>query len=408
MLVVADAVEGVPARRRPARVRHRGPRAADRARARAHAVRAVVLHAGGRARRAAQPGRPARTPCPKVIAERERLADALDRIDGVEVYPSGANFLMFRWARRRRARSTRSRSGGSSSATSATCRAARTACASRPGHRTRTTSSSTSSGRSAVGNALRVAGVPLLLEALVAELRASPARSRAGRVAAGGRRRPLRVARAPHRSDARRRRWSPRRPRVSPMRSSDFATPAEQPISRRSASPSMWRARASSRSPSFPATARGRAANSGAAVVVPRRVDLRDSRHAVAGRDGDHPRRARAPRARSKDVRTTVLIVVVGEEPLCFDRVPTRSGQVAGAMEDEPRLSSIRRAQPSELAHDRALSSSAAIAPDVSSAFVHHREIVQAAREDDPVTGRSRQLDALYEERRAAERSPSA
>ena len=38
---------------------------------------------------------------PKVKAERERLADAIDRIEGAEVYPSGANFLMFRWARAR-------------------------------------------------------------------------------------------------------------------------------------------------------------------------------------------------------------------------------------------------------------------------------------------------------------------
>jgi histidinol-phosphate aminotransferase len=36
---------------------------------------------------------------PKVKAERERLADALDRIEGAEVFPSGANFLMFRWER---------------------------------------------------------------------------------------------------------------------------------------------------------------------------------------------------------------------------------------------------------------------------------------------------------------------
>ena len=36
---------------------------------------------------------------PKVTAERQRIADALGRIDGVEVFPSGANFLMFRWAR---------------------------------------------------------------------------------------------------------------------------------------------------------------------------------------------------------------------------------------------------------------------------------------------------------------------
>ncbi len=36
---------------------------------------------------------------PKVKAERERLADALDRIEGIDVFPSGANFLMFRWAR---------------------------------------------------------------------------------------------------------------------------------------------------------------------------------------------------------------------------------------------------------------------------------------------------------------------
>lgn len=37
------------------------------------------------------------TDVPKITAERERLADALDRIDGIEVFPSGANFLMFRW-----------------------------------------------------------------------------------------------------------------------------------------------------------------------------------------------------------------------------------------------------------------------------------------------------------------------
>jgi histidinol-phosphate aminotransferase len=36
---------------------------------------------------------------PKVIAERTRLSDVLDGIDGIEVSPSGANFLMFRWAR---------------------------------------------------------------------------------------------------------------------------------------------------------------------------------------------------------------------------------------------------------------------------------------------------------------------
>ena len=33
---------------------------------------------------------------PKVKAERERLADALDRIEGAEVFPSGANFILFR------------------------------------------------------------------------------------------------------------------------------------------------------------------------------------------------------------------------------------------------------------------------------------------------------------------------
>ena len=36
---------------------------------------------------------------PTVKAERERLAGALSPIDGIEVFPSGANFLMFRWAR---------------------------------------------------------------------------------------------------------------------------------------------------------------------------------------------------------------------------------------------------------------------------------------------------------------------
>jgi histidinol-phosphate aminotransferase len=36
---------------------------------------------------------------PKVKAERERLGDALDRIEDVNVFPSGANFVMFRWAR---------------------------------------------------------------------------------------------------------------------------------------------------------------------------------------------------------------------------------------------------------------------------------------------------------------------
>jgi histidinol-phosphate aminotransferase len=36
---------------------------------------------------------------PKIKAERERLADAIDRIAGAEVSPSGANFLMFRWAK---------------------------------------------------------------------------------------------------------------------------------------------------------------------------------------------------------------------------------------------------------------------------------------------------------------------
>jgi histidinol-phosphate aminotransferase len=36
---------------------------------------------------------------PAVIAERERIADALRRIGDVRVYHSGANFLMFRWAR---------------------------------------------------------------------------------------------------------------------------------------------------------------------------------------------------------------------------------------------------------------------------------------------------------------------
>jgi histidinol-phosphate aminotransferase len=36
---------------------------------------------------------------PKVKAERERLADALDRIEGAKVFPSGANFVMVRWTK---------------------------------------------------------------------------------------------------------------------------------------------------------------------------------------------------------------------------------------------------------------------------------------------------------------------
>ena len=36
---------------------------------------------------------------PKVIAERERLSDALDRVEGVGVFPSGANFVLLRWTR---------------------------------------------------------------------------------------------------------------------------------------------------------------------------------------------------------------------------------------------------------------------------------------------------------------------
>jgi histidinol-phosphate aminotransferase len=36
---------------------------------------------------------------PKVTSERERLADALDRIEGVRVYPSGANFVLMRWTK---------------------------------------------------------------------------------------------------------------------------------------------------------------------------------------------------------------------------------------------------------------------------------------------------------------------
>ncbi len=36
---------------------------------------------------------------PKIVSERERLSDALDREDGVEVFPSGANFVFFRWSR---------------------------------------------------------------------------------------------------------------------------------------------------------------------------------------------------------------------------------------------------------------------------------------------------------------------
>jgi histidinol-phosphate aminotransferase len=36
---------------------------------------------------------------PAVIAERERLAETLGRTEGIDVSPSGANFVMFRWAR---------------------------------------------------------------------------------------------------------------------------------------------------------------------------------------------------------------------------------------------------------------------------------------------------------------------
>ena len=36
---------------------------------------------------------------PKVVAERDRIADALARVDGLEVFPSGANFVMFRHSR---------------------------------------------------------------------------------------------------------------------------------------------------------------------------------------------------------------------------------------------------------------------------------------------------------------------